>query len=585
MGPEICLRRSLSSVRPTLRLQRCNLRGPDLALSDQVTSSETETEETLHEDAQTASDGSAGDRARQDNTASTSRLDDPNFTRARVLVGDKLGGFVIGVKGQLKKKLRHETGANAVVTSRDRPVMVKNRKRRILAISGTVEQITDAVRMIYAKAVQKEETAKLLEIAPGKLGLVLLLPAKVCGRVIGEKGTVIRRTAEVSGAKLNITNALVDTRISRDRTLYIQGQPTNIVAALGLVLEEVRELEPYKKTVRSVDNGVRSDGAAAPKNFPPTFLKTTGRVVAIGDIHGDIQKALRALHMAGVLEEEGGRALWVGGNTIVVQLGDIMDRGDTEIGVLMLLRELDRQAKDKGGAVYMLNGNHESLNVVGDFRYATAGGMRESAKAAGLPPQHVDKQPLQVRARLQLFAPGGLMAKEFAKNPTILVINDTVFAHGGVLPVHVKYGLERINREVSQWMQGYRMEDGSRMQPPYLAMGDASSVMWNRAFSKEKFATPHERYVISLQLKQTLQMIDAKQLVIGHTPQLVGANSECEGKVWRMDVGMSSGVLDAAPQVLEILPGENGESISRLVGQASGSRRQVGAFLLTHVQR
>ena len=34
----------------------------------------------------------------------------------------------------------------------------------------------------------------------------------------------------------------------------------------------------------------------------------------------------------------------------------------------MLLRELDRQARLEGGAVYMLNGNHESLNVAGDFR-------------------------------------------------------------------------------------------------------------------------------------------------------------------------------------------------------------------------
>ena len=35
---------------------------------------------------------------------------------------------------------------------------------------------------------------------------------------------------------------------------------------------------------------------------------------------------------------------------------------------VLLLRELDRQARQQGGAVYMLNGNHESLNVCGDFR-------------------------------------------------------------------------------------------------------------------------------------------------------------------------------------------------------------------------
>ena len=31
--------------------------------------------------------------------------------------------------------------------------------------------------------------------------------------------------------------------------------------------------------------------------------------------------------------------------------------------------------------------------------------------------------------------------------------------------------------------------------------------------------------------------------------QTNGANCECSGRVWRMDVGMSKGVLDAPPQV------------------------------------
>lgn len=36
--------------------------------------------------------------------------------------------------------------------------------------------------------------------------------------------------------------------------------------------------------------------------------------------------------------------------------------------IVKLLRDLHDQALEQGGAVYMLNGNHESLNVCGDFR-------------------------------------------------------------------------------------------------------------------------------------------------------------------------------------------------------------------------
>lgn len=53
---------------------------------------------------------------------------------------------------------------------------------------------------------------------------------------------------------------------------------------------------------------------------------------AVGDVHGDLQKALSCLEMAGVLAEDDGHIKWVGGDTVVVQLGDVLDRGDCEIG-------------------------------------------------------------------------------------------------------------------------------------------------------------------------------------------------------------------------------------------------------------
>lgn len=53
----------------------------------------------------------------------------------------------------------------------------------------------------------------------------------------------------------------------------------------------------------------------------------------------------------------------------------------------------------------------------------------------------------------------------------MLIVNDTMFAHGGVLMGHVQYGLERINAEVAAWMRGDRLSDGSRAPPPFLAMG------------------------------------------------------------------------------------------------------------------
>ncbi|RMZ56930.1 hypothetical protein APUTEX25_004992 [Auxenochlorella protothecoides] len=302
--------------------------------------------------------------------------------------------------------------------------------------------------------------------------------------------------------------------------------------------------------------------SAAPFAGPPVYVKAPGRIVAVGDIHGDLNKAVSSLQLAGVLgRDEEGRALWTGADTTLVQLGDVLDRGDCEIGVLLLLRELDRQARLEQGAVWMLNGNHESLNVAGDFRYVTPGAFWECAVAAGISDAELERDPrAALRARWELYRPGGRMAVDLAANPTVLVVNDIVFAHGGLLPHHLVYGLERINAEVAAWMSGAKGgEPGAAAPlPPFLAMGDGSSIMWNRTYGREQFGHG-DRQAMEEQLLSTLRALRARAMVVGHTPQTRGLNCECGGRVWRVDVGMSAGVLDADPAILELsAPDERG---------------------------
>lgn len=52
----------------------------------------------------------------------------------------------------------------------------------------------------------------------------------------------------------------------------------------------------------------------------------------MGDIHGDLTKAIALFKLAGVVEERDRRVLWIGGDTTVIQLGDVLDRGSREIG-------------------------------------------------------------------------------------------------------------------------------------------------------------------------------------------------------------------------------------------------------------
>src|SRR5215469_833487 len=97
---------------------------------------------------------------------------------------------------------------------------------------------------------------------------------------------------------------------------------------------------------------------------PPT------RVVAIGDIHGDLDDLVVILQRAGLIDAS---HHWSGRNTTLVQTGDFVDRGPKTRGVLDLLMQLQKDAPRQNGRVIVLLGNHEVMNMYGDLRYVTPG--------------------------------------------------------------------------------------------------------------------------------------------------------------------------------------------------------------------
>ncbi|XP_072975231.1 shewanella-like protein phosphatase 1 [Typha angustifolia] len=317
---------------------------------------------------------------------------------------------------------------------------------------------------------------------------------------------------------------------------------------------------------------------------PPTFVSAPGRrIVAVGDLHGDLAQTRSALEMAGVLSSSG-HALWTGGDTILVQLGDILDRGEDEIAILSLLKSLNLQAKSKGGAVFQVNGNHETMNVEGDFRYVDPGAFdecidfleylnecqdnwedaflswinvsegwkEERTSQSHWSPWNIVKRQKGVSARSSLFRPGGPLACELSHHPIVLQVDDWVFCHGGLLPHHVAYGVERMNTEVADWMQGF-VEDSDTPDIPFIAIRGYDSVVWNRLYSRESAQLKYQACQISSVVEETLQAMGAKGMVVGHTPQSDGVNCKYNCKVWCIDVGMSSGVLNSRPEVLEIV--------------------------------
>src|SRR5690606_24896416 len=61
-----------------------------------------------------------------------------------------------------------------------------------------------------------------------------------------------------------------------------------------------------------------------------------GRLIAIGDVHGDLVATRTALRLGGAIDEAN---RWIGGDLRVVQTGDQLDRGDHEREILDLFEQ------------------------------------------------------------------------------------------------------------------------------------------------------------------------------------------------------------------------------------------------------
>ncbi len=96
----------------------------------------------------------------------------------------------------------------------------------------------------------------------------------------------------------------------------------------------------------------------------PQGTAWAARIVAVGDVHGEIEGFDSVLRAAALMDQDGN---WVGGDAILVQTGDLTDRGPRVRAVMDRLRSLQEQAPSRGGRVVGLLGNHEISNLANLF--------------------------------------------------------------------------------------------------------------------------------------------------------------------------------------------------------------------------
>lgn len=306
--------------------------------------------------------------------------------------------------------------------------------------------------------------------------------------------------------------------------------------------------------------------AGPPPGFAQTSaalcsIRTTERVVAVGDVHGAYDQFVAVLREAGLIDN---RQRWSGGRALLIQTGDVLDRGADSRRVVDLLQKLEREAARAGGRVYSLLGNHELMRVVGDWRYVsegeykaftrvdsedvrgavlervmTAAAERASAQQqpfdrAAFREQFIKDVPLGFIEMRVAFEASGAYGQWVRSRPTMVKVNDIAFLHGGVSDVVAPLGCEGLNETMRKEMAALPTDPERIMA---LLGTTETGPLWYRGLASEPEAT------FEPTLRTILERVGAKGFVIGHTPVPGAMVTRFGGRVVQIDAGMLNGTF------------------------------------------
>ena len=302
-----------------------------------------------------------------------------------------------------------------------------------------------------------------------------------------------------------------------------------------------------------------SNRLVAQSSESPCAIQTTERVVAVGDVHGAYEAFRAILREARLIDN---RDRWIGGRALLIQTGDVLDRGPHSKRAIDLLRKLEREASRAGGRVHALLGNHEVMRLMGDWRYLSpeevkaferpdSADLREvvylrSAAAvasravaekrtydeAAFRAQFLKEVPLGLIEMRLAFEATGEYGQWVRARPTIVKVNGIAFLHGGVSDTVASLGCDGINAAVSKELASLPIPP--EKIPSTLSVGE-TGPLWYRGLATE----PEDAFAPTL--ATILEKLRARAVVVGHTPNPGRIVTRFGGRVIDIDAGMLNG--------------------------------------------
>ncbi|NVK54706.1 MAG: metallophosphoesterase [Alteromonadaceae bacterium] len=251
-------------------------------------------------------------------------------------------------------------------------------------------------------------------------------------------------------------------------------------------------------------------------NRPQLTYDNVSRIAAISDIHGQYHLLEGLLRAHGVIDTEGN---WRYGTGHLVITGDVFDRGPTVTESLWMLYQLDKQARDAGGFVHLLLGNHEVMVLNGDLRY-----LHEKYKQT----ERVLHQSIP-----NLFSKTTVLGQWLQSRNVLVKINNILFLHGGLHVSLAQQGktLADINQAFTQRLVA---KDKSSRTGFGQFVHNSEGPVWYRGYFREPRASTDD-------IDTLLTHFAVTHIVVGHTTQehVMGFY---DNKVIAIDSGIKRGL-------------------------------------------
>jgi hypothetical protein len=246
----------------------------------------------------------------------------------------------------------------------------------------------------------------------------------------------------------------------------------------------------------------------------PVESKSADTILFLSDIEGEFASLRQMLLSNRVID---GNYNWVFGKNELVICGDLFDRGTQVTQQLWLLYKLESAAAEKGGAVHVLLGNHEIMNLSGDLRYVH--------------PVYFDQARLLGKEYMQLFDEKTELGQWLRSKNIVEKTGRFLCLHAGISNeiLNKKMSLDDINKLVRPWYARRRSD-----LPEFLTdFFNTNSPFWYRGY----FDEPGDLQKL---VAGTLARYDADKIIVGHTIRNTVA-SFYDGRVWDINTNWHEG--------------------------------------------